>query len=102
MITEHLRHPSSRPQVIVDHRASSIGNPTIPERLGRPGPFSRERVVFALPTNAVELKFPDVVVDHRARLLSDPLDSVISPADGDRVIVHRMLWATKAEDTRRL
>lgn len=98
-----LRNPSARPSLVVDERSRSVADANAPpQRVGVAGPLGRERVVFALPLQWVELKRAEVVVDSRARLWADPVPLVIAPPDGDRVIVHRMVWAGKAEDTRRL
>lgn len=99
MITDHLRHPSARPTLLVDRHGRAVGEAGAVSRVGRDGPFGRNRVVFTLPMDPVELVRPRPVKDRHGILLADP-DGVV--VGFERIIVHRMLWAGKIEDTRRL
>lgn len=97
---QHLRHPSSRPSVVVDPAAFGVIAPdaTI---VGRDGPFGRERVMSALPLDPgpALLAPPTVVHDHGSSFLADPDGALI----GDPALwVDRMLTARWTEDTRRL
>jgi hypothetical protein len=97
---EHLRHPSSRPAVVVDPAAFGIVDPT-GGFLGRPGPLGRERVMSALPLDPgpALLSPPTVVHDAGSSFLADPDGALI----GDPAVwVGRMLTARWTEDTRRL
>lgn len=96
---QHLRHPSSRPAVIVDPAAFGIADPTSTTIVGRPGPFGRQRIVSALPMEPTLLSPPAVVRDPGSAYLADPDGALIGePA----VWVSRMLTGRWTEDTRRL
>jgi hypothetical protein len=97
---QHLRHPSTRPSVVVDPAAFGVADPT-PAIVGRPNPFGRERVLSALPLDPgpALLSPPSVVRDPGAAYLADPDGALIGePA----VWVSRMLTARFVEDTRRI
>ena len=95
---QHLRHPSSRPAVLLDPAAFGVLDPASATLLGRPGPFGRERVVFALPTEPTLLSPPEVFRDPGSAYLADPDGALVGlPA----VWVNRMLTARWTEDTRR-
>jgi hypothetical protein len=95
---EHLRHPSSRPAVVVDPAAYGVLDPLTPAIVGRPGPF--ERVMSALPLDPGPclLSPPTVVRDPGSAFLADPDGALIGEA---AVWVGRMLTARWTEDTRR-
>jgi hypothetical protein len=96
---EHLRHPSTRPAVVVDPAAFGVVDPT-GDFVGRQGPFGRERVMSALPLDPGPclLSPPTLVRDPGAAFLADADGNVIGePA----VWVERMLTARWTEDTRR-
>jgi hypothetical protein len=95
-----LRHPSPRPSVVVDPAAYGVVDPTR-TFVGLPGPFGRERVLFALPLEPgpALLSPPTVVHDAGSAFLADPDGALI----GDPAVwVGRMLTARWTEDTRRL
>jgi hypothetical protein len=98
-----LRRPSKRPQLIVDQRNRSLADP-VPVRVGRQGPFGRERVVSALPLTETPnqwLRPHSVVHDQRSNYIADPQTYLIgNPPLG--VWVSRLLTARWVEDTRRL
>jgi hypothetical protein len=97
---ENLRHPSLRPSVVVDPAAFGIVAPDS-SFLGRPGPFGRERVLFALPLDPgpALVSPPTVVHDAGSAYLADPDGALIgTPATW----VSRMQTARWVEDTRRL
>lgn len=98
---EHLRHPSDRPAVVVDPAAFGVLDPSSTSIVGRPGPFGRERVMFALPLDPGPslLSPPTVVHDAGSAYLADPDGSLIGV---EAVWVDRMLTARWTEDTRRL
>lgn len=97
---EHLRHPSARPSVVVDQAAFGVGDPAR-AHVGRPGPFGRERVLFALPLSpGPALLSPSTTVrDQGPAFLVDPQGAMIGEAP---VWVSRMLVCPPVEDTRRL
>ena len=94
-----LRHPSPRPSVVVDPAAFGVVDPAV-AALGRPGPFGRERVVFALPLDpGPALLSPSTVLhDGGPALVADPSGAIVGVA---AVWVSRMLSARWVEDTRR-
>lgn len=92
-----LRPPSSRPVIVVDEAGRAAIDPTTRARVGRPGPFGRERLLWALPLAWAELS-RGVVVDAGGPLLADPEGSVTGLA---RLYVPRMLRARRVENTRR-
>ena len=96
---QHLRHPSPRPGVVVDPAAFGVVDPTR-DFVGRPGPFGRERVLFALPLEPgpALLSPPNVVHDPGPAYLADPDGNLIGTPP---VWVNRMLTARWTEDTRR-
>jgi hypothetical protein len=106
-----LRTLSARPQIVVDastHPVRDPGAPSSPPTLGAigvPNPLGRSRVVSALPFNKspggpVQLQAPRALTDARGCLLADPAGNVVG--DRQRIVVHRMLYASKTPDTRRL
>lgn len=97
---EHLRGPSARPAVVVDPAAFGVAAPDS-TRVGLPGPFGRERVLFALPLDPgpALVSPPSVVRDAGLAFLADP-DGNLVGAPG--VWVSRMLTARSTVDTRRL
>lgn len=97
---EHLRHPSDRPAVVVDPAAFGVLDPASATIVGRPGPFGRERVLFALPLDPgpALLSPPTVVRDAGSAFLADPDGALIGVA---AVWVDRMLTVRFTEDTRR-
>lgn len=95
-----LRHLSERPELIVDERERSLYQELDATRVGRPGPFGRSRIVFALPTKGgpAELHPRRVVHDHDGFFLADPDGSLIGK---EGVRVARMLGGRWTQDTRR-
>jgi hypothetical protein len=97
---KQLRNLSARPTLLVDdHGRRVVDNAT---SAGIPGPFGRERIVTALPTNRSygPRQLTAAVIVHDAGLcyLADPDGNAIGePA----VIVHRMLAAAPTAVTRR-
>lgn len=95
---------SERPQLLVDDHGRRITDFTdVTDRVGIPGPFGRERVVAALPTNKtsgpVLLEPARVVCDSALCYLGDPDGNLLGePA----VWVHRMAYARWVGDTRHL
>lgn len=102
--TRALRTLSARPQLVVDDHARRITDSTaVTVRVGIPGPFGRERVVAALPTN----KTSGPVLLEPARVVCDSALCYLGDADGNMlgepaVWVHRMAYARWVGDTRRL
>lgn len=100
-----LRTLSARPTVIVDERTRPFGERAVSRDggavIGTPGPFGRNRVVSALPMNKSK-----TVILARPRLLAgdfligDPQGNVLGAAN--KIVVHRMLYATRTINTRRL
>ena len=95
---------SARPEILVDEQGRSLVDPTLPYRVGIPGPWGRERVVTAIPTNEAETG--PALVDRGTVLVDSAGRAVVDPG-GDRLgvpplWVHRMLWARWVQDTRRL
>jgi hypothetical protein len=72
-------------------------------RLGIAGPFGRERCLEALPTNKaggpVQIEAPRIIHDNRHGYLGDSDGNVVGVPG---VFVHRLQYATKTRDTRRL
>lgn len=93
-----LRKLSSRPELLRDDHHGNVADPS-PNFVGVPGPWGRNRVVFALPLEPVEIRPRLVVHDDDGFFLADPDGNLIGR---DRIIVHRMLSARWTEDTRRL
>lgn len=91
-----LRPPSPRPMIVVDERGRAQID-TTGARVGLPGPFGRERLLFALPLAWAEIS-RGVMVDAGGPLLADPGGSV---AGLGRLYVPRMLYARRTQDTRR-
>lgn len=101
---KQLRNLSARPTLLVDDHGRRVvdDDPTLPGSVGIPGPFGRERIVTALPTNKSygPRQLTAAVIVHDAGLcyLADPDGNAIGePA----VIVHRMLAAAPTAVTRR-
>jgi hypothetical protein len=93
-----LRQLSARPTALRDDRSRQIVDP-VPQFVGTPGPFGRNRIVSALPMEPTLLAAPAVVKDDDGFYLADPSGALIG---FPKVIVHRMLQARWTEDTRRL
>lgn len=99
---KHLRNLSSRPEVVVDPHARRVFDPTDKSRVGIPGPFGRERLIFALPINGsgpVRLSAPIVVHDQNGAYVADP-DGILLGMAG--TVVSRFLAAGPTAETRRL
>ena len=98
---DELRHPSDRPSVVVDPAAFGLVDPASAAIVGRPGPFGRERCLYALPLDPgpALLRPATVVRDAGPAYLADPGPSLIG---ADSVWVSRMQTARWVEDTRRL
>lgn len=90
---------SPRPEIVVDPRARSVGD-IDGGRVGLPGPFGRERVLFALPLD------PGPVQLAPAELIVDPISDLVG--NGGVVGLAPPLWVSRmqtarwTEDTRRL
>ena len=95
---KHLRHLSSRPTLLRDEDSHQIGDIT-DALIGRPGPFGRERVVYAIPIPGVDLRTQTVVHDQDGAYLADPQGNLIGLP---KIRVDRMMTARWTEDTRRL
>jgi hypothetical protein len=93
-----LRNLSARPTLLRDQDSTQLVDP-VPNFIGVPGPFGRNRIVFALPMAPSLLVPPAVVKDVSGAYLADPAGNLIG---FPKVIVHRMLQASITEDTRRL
>lgn len=97
---DNLRDPSPRPEIVVDNATSRISD-SAGASIGSPGPFGRERVVFALPLE------PGPALLAPASVVRDPGPAYLADADPalvgyPAVWVSRMLAAAITEDTRRL
>lgn len=126
---KHLRNLSARPQLVVDAQGQNLTGPTtdsvggavVTERLGPPpqgipwpaGVLSPERLVEALPTNKcggpVQLAADTVIADSRGNYLSDGTMASFGGAYAINVLgqptgvwVHRLVYADKTRNTRRL
>lgn len=86
---------------MVDPAAFGVIDPASVTLVGRPGPFGRERLLYALPLapGPALLSPPTVVRDPGAAYLADPDGALIGVAG---VWVDRMLTVRPTEDTRRL
>jgi hypothetical protein len=93
-----LRNLSPRPTVVRDQDSHQLVD-AVPNFIGVPGPFGRNRIVSTLPMAPNLLKPPAVVHDQNGSYLADPSGALIG---FPKVIVHRMLSAGIVEDTRRL
>lgn len=91
---------SPRPTLFVDQQGRPVVDPKL-DRLGRPGPIGRPRLLKALPLadGPRLMRKPAALIDQHGRWLADPDGAVLArPA----VWVHRMLTAEPAPSTRRL
>jgi hypothetical protein len=93
-----LRAPSPRPELLLDQRSGAVQDPASLTRVGRSGPFGRERCLFALPLPVQELSRGVLLKDQDGAMVADAGGNVIGLP---RVYVHRMLSAGRVEDTRR-
>jgi hypothetical protein len=98
---DNLRHPSPRPSVLVDDVGRSVADPASSTRVGRPGPFGRERVLYALPLDPgpALLRPPTLIRDQNVGNVADPTPVFLGR---EAIWVSRMLSADWVEDTRRL
>jgi len=99
-----LRGLSPRPELVVGPFVGRlIGEPNAATQVGIAGPLGRERCLEALPTNKtkgpVQVAAPLVLHDNMLGYLADPDGNVVGVAG---VFVHRLQYATKTRDTRRL
>lgn len=99
-----LRGLSARPEVLVDSYGKRILDPVSSTVVGIPGPWGRERVTEALPTNGAP-PGPIQIAPHL--VLHDANGFYIAAPDGTLlgepgVWVHRLLDARWTGDTRRL
>jgi hypothetical protein len=86
--------------LVVDEKRRKVGDPPVPNTVvGVPGPFGRERVVFALPLVESELVRQVLLHDHNGSYIGDADGNIVGMP---RVVVHRLVSARKVEDTRRL
>lgn len=94
------RTPSHRPTVLVDQRAWPTIDPER-QRIGRRGPFGRERIVSCLPfgEGPKQLVIPALLSDAQGRYV---VDSDGAQVGRPGVWVSRMLSARWVSDTRRL
>jgi hypothetical protein len=105
-----LQSLSARPELLVDPAGDAVFDVT-PDFLrnkapdpfvGRMGPLGRGRLVTALPTNKtkpVQLTPYRALADPSGCLLADPSDNLVGM---QALWCHRLLYATKTHDTRRL
>jgi hypothetical protein len=93
-----LRQLSARPLLFRDQDSTQVVDPAR-NFIGVPGPLGRHRIVSALPMAPTLLRPAAVVKDHNGAYLAAPDGTLIG---FPKIIVHRMLTATKTEDTRRL
>jgi hypothetical protein len=93
-----LRNLSPRPTVVRDQDSHQLVD-AVPNFVGSPGPFGRNRIISTLPMAPTLLKPPAVVHDQNGGYLADPSGALIG---FPKIIVHRMLSARWTEDTRRL
>lgn len=97
-----LRPVSARPELLVGDDGARIESPSLTQ-VGLAGPLGRERVVFAVATNdsgPVLLAPYDAALQGDGALVADPSGNVVGTSGA--VWVHRMLYAGKVADTRRL
>lgn len=108
-----LRTPSARPELLLDQRAfrvvdppTGLPPPPTPQRqlqgtVGRPAQLGLSRVVptLRLQDGPVLVQPPAVVHDNDLVYLADPDGNLIGVAG---IRVHRLVSATKVENTRRL
>lgn len=99
-----LRRESNRPGLLVDPHAQRTGDPSaLTDRVGRPAPFGRERVLFALPLGKEQ---PPLAVAAELAV-HDHDGAYVAAADGALIgrpggWIARLLYARWTEDTRRL
>jgi hypothetical protein len=99
-----LRTLSARPEIVVDNQGFRLIEPVSSSTVGVPGPFGRQRIVTAIPTNEtetgpVQISAAQTLHDNQVFYLADPDGNLIGePA----IWVHRMLHARWTQDTRRL
>jgi hypothetical protein len=96
-----LRHLSVRPTIVVSEASQGVSEVQTPAHVGRPGPWGRSRVVYALPLagGPTLLRPPLVVHDQNGAYLA----SAAQELQGRTwVWVPRMLAARFTEDTRRI
>ena len=99
-----LRGLSPRPELVVGPFVGRlIGEPNAATQVGIAGPLGRERCLEALPTNKaggpVQIEAPRIIHDNRHGYLGDSDGNVVGVPG---VFVHRLKYATKTRDTRRL
>ena len=97
---EQLRNPSARPTIVVDPANFGVFGPVDASTVGLPGPFGRERCLYALPLDPGPslLAPPCVVHDSDSAYLADPTGALIGVG---AVWVSRMAVCPPVEDTRR-
>jgi hypothetical protein len=98
-----LRIPSLRPALLVDPRGFRVNDPATVSLVGKPAPFGRERVLFALPLNGsgpVQIAPAVVWHDPDGHHIADVMRDLIGSRE--QVWCHRMLRARWTQDTRRL
>jgi hypothetical protein len=97
-----LRTLSTRPQVTVDNTSHPVGEAASASNvIGAAAPLARGRVLSALPLNKsayVTLSAPRIVAGDF--LVADPAGNVLGTRN--RIVVHRMLYANRTGNTRRL
>lgn len=96
---KQLRTGSARPELVVDSAALRLYDPSTQTYVGRDAPFGRDRVVFALPLNGVDVQTMKVLHDSGGAFIADVDDNLIGR---DRVWISRLLSAAPTTDTRRL
>jgi hypothetical protein len=106
-----LRVPSQRTELLVDNASSNLrstgsfsGTVMTPGSIGVIGADNQlsARIVEALPTNKsvpVQLAPHVMLRDNEGCLLADPNGAIIGV---DALFVHRMIYAHRVIDTRRL
>jgi hypothetical protein len=96
----NLRRESLRPGLLVDPRARRVGDNV--DTVGTPGPFGRERCVYALPLNGqppMPIRANAMLIAPNSNFVADATDVIVG-APG--LWIPRLLTAGFTEDTRRL
>jgi hypothetical protein len=93
--------PSPRPEIVVDSTGSPVSDAV--DVVGFAGPLGRHRLVAALPiggTGPLLIRRARALADSRSLGVVDAAGTVLGTAG--TVWVHRLLYAQRTPDTRRL